>query len=145
MGFSRQEHRSGLPFPFPTGTVERKKVKLFSCVRLFGTTWTAAHQVPPSVEFSRQEYWSGLPFPSLIALLIFFKNFGKIRMKIASFWYRLTPQIKKNMARMLSTSHPQYGNQLSLESLPERILMTFLPGGLLLVTSFFQFQLLIKM
>ena len=27
-------------------------------------SWTAAHQVPLSVEFSRQEYWSGLPFPS---------------------------------------------------------------------------------
>ena len=26
--------------------------------------WTAAYQVPPSMEFSRQEYWSGLPFPS---------------------------------------------------------------------------------
>ena len=28
------------------------------------TPWTAAHQVPLSMEFSRQEYWSGLPFPS---------------------------------------------------------------------------------
>ena len=26
--------------------------------------WTAAHQVPLSMEFSRQEYWSGWPFPS---------------------------------------------------------------------------------
>ena len=34
-----------------------------SCVRLFGTPWTVAHQAPPSMEFSRQEYWSGLPFP----------------------------------------------------------------------------------
>ena len=32
--------------------------------RLFATLWTAAHQVPLSMEFSRQEYWSGLPFPS---------------------------------------------------------------------------------
>ena len=36
---------------------------LLSCVRLFATPWTAAHQVPLSMEFSRQEYWSGLPFP----------------------------------------------------------------------------------
>ena len=35
----------------------------FSCVQLFVTPWTVAHQVPLSVEFSRQEYWSGLPFP----------------------------------------------------------------------------------
>ena len=33
----------------------------FSCVRLFVTPWTVAHQVPLSMGFSRQEYWSGLP------------------------------------------------------------------------------------
>ena len=37
------------------------KVKSLSCVRLFTTPWTAAHQAPPSMGFSRQEYWSGLP------------------------------------------------------------------------------------
>ena len=36
----------------------------FSCVRLFLTLWTVAHQAPLSKEFSRQEYWSGLPSPS---------------------------------------------------------------------------------
>ena len=35
----------------------------FSCVQLFATPWTVAHQVPLSMGFSRQEYWSGLPFP----------------------------------------------------------------------------------
>ena len=35
----------------------------FSCLRLFATPWTVAHQVPLSMEFSRQEYWSGLPCP----------------------------------------------------------------------------------
>ena len=35
----------------------------FSCVRLFVTPWTVAHQAPLSMEFSRQEYWSGLPCP----------------------------------------------------------------------------------
>ena len=40
------------------------KVKLLSCVRLFATPWTVAHQASQSMEFSRQEYWSGLPFPS---------------------------------------------------------------------------------
>ena len=34
----------------------------FSCVQLFATPWTVAHQAPLSMGFSRQEYWSGLPF-----------------------------------------------------------------------------------
>ena len=38
--------------------------KLLSCVQLFATLWTVAHQAPLSMGFSRQEYWSGLPFPS---------------------------------------------------------------------------------
>ena len=41
------------------------KVKSLSCVHLFATPWTVAHQAPPSIGFSRQEYWSGLPFSSL--------------------------------------------------------------------------------
>ena len=36
----------------------------FSCVQLFATLWTAAHQAPLSIGFSRQEYWSGFPFSS---------------------------------------------------------------------------------
>ena len=35
-----------------------------SCVQLFATTWTVAHQAPLSMRFSRKEYWNGLPFPS---------------------------------------------------------------------------------
>ena len=42
------------------------KVKSLSCVRLFTTPWTAAHQAPPSMGFSRPEFWSGLPLPSLL-------------------------------------------------------------------------------
>ena len=34
-----------------------------SCVWLFATPRTAAHQAPLSMGFSRQEYWSGLPCP----------------------------------------------------------------------------------
>ena len=36
----------------------------FSCVWLFVTPWTVAHQAPLSMELSRQEYWSVYPFPS---------------------------------------------------------------------------------
>ena len=40
------------------------KAKLLSCVWLYVTPWTAAHQASPSMGFSRQEYWSGVPLPS---------------------------------------------------------------------------------
>ena len=43
---------------------EKLKIKSLSCVRLFATPWTVAHQAPLSLGFSRQEYWIGLPFPS---------------------------------------------------------------------------------
>ena len=35
-----------------------------SCVPLFATSWTVAHQAPLSMGFPRQEYWSGLLFPT---------------------------------------------------------------------------------
>ena len=37
---------------------------VLSCVRLFATTWTVAHQAPLPVEFSRQQYWRRLQFPT---------------------------------------------------------------------------------
>ena len=43
--------------------IHEKKVKSeksFSCVQLFVTPWTAACQVPLSMEFSRQEYWRNI-------------------------------------------------------------------------------------
>ena len=57
LGFSRQEHWSGLPFPSPMHESEKWK---WSCSR------TAAYQAPPSMGLSRQEYWSGVPLPSPI-------------------------------------------------------------------------------
>ena len=60
LGFSRQEHWSGLPFPSPMH--ESEKWKWSGSVT---TLWTAAHQAPPSMGFSRQEHWSGVPLPSL--------------------------------------------------------------------------------
>ena len=35
----------------------------FSCVWLFVTLWTVAHQTSLSTGFYRQEYWNGLPCP----------------------------------------------------------------------------------
>ena len=52
------------------------KVKSLSSVRLVATSWTAAHQAPPSMGFSRQEeYWSGLPLPSPSFIIIHLKFF----------------------------------------------------------------------
>ena len=48
----------------PTHTHTHTHTQSLSCVRLFVTPWTVAHQAPLFMEFSRQEYWSGLPFPS---------------------------------------------------------------------------------
>ena len=62
MGFSRQEHWSGLPFPSP---IRESESEVSQLCQLLVTPWAAAHQAPPSMGFSRQEYWSGLPLPSL--------------------------------------------------------------------------------
>ena len=64
LGFSRQEHWSGLPLPSPM----HESVKSLSRVRPSATPWTAACQASPSMGFSRQEYWSGVPLPSPISL-----------------------------------------------------------------------------
>ena len=64
LGFCRQEHWSGLPFPSPMH--ESKKWKWSHSFRVWpsATPWTAAYQAPPSMGFSRQEYWRGVPLPS---------------------------------------------------------------------------------
>ena len=36
---------------------------MLSCVQLFVTIWTVAHQAPQFMGSSQQEYWSGLLFP----------------------------------------------------------------------------------
>ena len=36
---------------------------VLSCVQLFETLWTTAHQAPLSMGFSRQEHWSGMLYP----------------------------------------------------------------------------------
>ena len=63
LGFSRQEHWSGLPFTAPAWKW-KVKVMLLSRVWLLATPWAAAHQAPPSMGFSRQEYGSGVPLLS---------------------------------------------------------------------------------
>ena len=45
LGFSRQEHWSGLPFPSP---MHESESEVTSRVRLFATPWTAAYSLPGS-------------------------------------------------------------------------------------------------
>ena len=54
--------------------------KSFTCVQLFVTPWTIAHQAPLSMAFSRQEYWHGLPFSSpdisvRTVIYVYYSNF----------------------------------------------------------------------
>ena len=56
LGFSRQEHWSGLLFPSPMHESDKWKWSHSSRVQLLATPWTAAYQAPPSMGFSRQEY-----------------------------------------------------------------------------------------
>ena len=65
LGFSRQEHWSGLPVPPPMHESETWKWS-HSVVSDSATPWTAAYQAPLSMGFSREEYWSGVSLSSLI-------------------------------------------------------------------------------
>ena len=61
LGFSRQEHWSGLPFPSPMQESEKWKGS-----RSVVSDSSRPHelQAPLSMGFSRQECWSGVPLPS---------------------------------------------------------------------------------
>ena len=63
LGFSRQEHWSGLPFPSPMHASEGESEVAQLCPTLSDPMDFIACQSPPSMGFSRQEHWSGLPFP----------------------------------------------------------------------------------
>ena len=71
LGFCRQEHWSGLPFPSPMRESEKWSR---SVVSDSATPWSAAHQAPPSMGFSRQERWSGAPLPSPLTTLVVYKT-----------------------------------------------------------------------
>ena len=64
LGFSRQEHWSGLPFPSPMHENEEWKWSRSVMPNSFATPWTVTYQALLSMGFPRQEYWSGLPLPS---------------------------------------------------------------------------------
>ena len=78
LGFSRQEHWSGLSFPSPMHESEKWKGSR-SVVSDPQRPWTAAYHASPSMGFSRQEYWSGLPLPSPTYPLDLSKIFWKLQ------------------------------------------------------------------
>ena len=68
MGFSRQEYWSGVPLPSPSFPLAIYFTSVcvlsgLSCVRLFVTLWTVAHQAPLSMGLFKQECWSRLLCP----------------------------------------------------------------------------------
>ena len=96
LGFSRQEHWSGLPFPSPMHESEKVKVKSLSRVQFLATPWTAAHQAPPPMGFSRQEYWSGVPLPSpIVPKALLFKDREKY-LKFCFSKFILIPHVSSN-------------------------------------------------
>ena len=88
LGFSRQEHWSGLPFPSPMCESEKWKWSR-SVVLDSATPWTAAYQAPPSMGFSMQEYWSGVPLPSLMT-----PNRNPINIRLIIAWVSEMPQLR---------------------------------------------------
>ena len=82
LGFSRQEHWSGLSFPSPMHESEKWKGSR-SVVSDPQRPWTAAYHASPSVGFSRQEYWSGVSSPSwnleLVSIYHLISLYPKIR------------------------------------------------------------------
>ena len=62
LGFSRQEHWSGLPFPSPMHESESQSEVAQSCPTL-SDPMDCSLPGSSSMGFSRQEHWSGVPVP----------------------------------------------------------------------------------
>ena len=77
---------------------------VFSCIRLFGTTWIAARQALLSMRFSRQEYWSGLPFPPQGELPYpGIKLTSPVSPALADAFFTIEPEICKALYNQVST------------------------------------------
>ena len=69
LGFSRQEHWRGLPFPSPMHASEKWE---WSRSVVSDSSWPHGlqpYQAPPPMGFPRQEYWSGVPLSSPVLSL----------------------------------------------------------------------------
>ena len=121
LGFSRQEHWSGMPFTSP---MHESRKWNWSCslsrVRLLATPLTAAYQAPPSMGFSRQEYWSGVPLPSLYNST----RWGnwKVRVLVTQSCLTLWPNGTHEAPLSMEFSRQEYWSELSFpmpEELPD--------------------------
>ena len=63
LGFSRQEHWSGLPFPSPMDESDNESEVAQSC-RTLSDPMDCSLPGSSVHGFSRQEYWNGVPLPS---------------------------------------------------------------------------------
>ena len=63
------------------------KGRSLSRVLLSATSWTAAHQAPPSMGFSRQEYWSGVPLLSLFYYPSKFQLYNTVFPTLVTTWH----------------------------------------------------------
>ena len=124
----------------------------FSCVRLFVTLWTVAHQAPLSRGFSSQEYWSGLPCappgdlphpgiePASCAL--------QADSLLLSYWG--SPHITGTNTKLLSTKAPsEFVSSLRTSFFPRWLSLSILtqfsppPGRLLLSTVYDHIKIII--
>ena len=98
LGFSRQEHWSGLPFPSPMHESEKWKWS-HSVVSDSGTLWTAAYQAPPSMGFSmaRLLEWGAIAFSPVIPL---------IQYKISSVQFTSVTQSYPTLCNTMDCSTP---------------------------------------
>ena len=92
LGFSRQEHWSGLPFPSPMHESEKWK---WSHSVMSDSWWP--HGLQPTRllhpwDFSRQEYWSGVPLPSpsgaIVVLIYSFLSTDKLKLILVNIFWR---------------------------------------------------------
>ena len=112
MNIHRQKTKQNSNHTLYTKLIHKVKVKSLSCVQLFVTAWTAAHQAPLSMGFSRQEYWSGLPLspPRLPMLLLLLSHFSHVRLCA-------TPQMAAHQAPLsLGFSRQEHWNGLPFPS-----------------------------
>ena len=138
LGFSRQEHWSGLLFPSPMHESDKWKWSHSSRVQLLATPWTAAYQAPPSMGFSRQEYLDSMlksrdntlltkvfPVKAMVFLVVIYGG-GSWAIKNAECWridafelwswrrlLRFLWAARRSSQSILKANHPEY----SLEGL----------------------------
>ena len=106
LGFSRQEHWSGLPFPSPVHESEKWKEVAQLCLTLSNPM---DYSLPgSSVQgFSRQEYWSGVPLPSLFWSLLV--SFATVPLTKASHMTRFRGHVRRHYQRAWIEGHGQIG------------------------------------